>query len=142
VVCANAGVRHWLGVRGACEAAWAFRVWPDALGLKFVVCQIEAPIRLGAGVANRRDRPGRRSSMLRGGGGLVNAICQQAPAGEGPVRAEVRSDAIQADEADPRQIIRGWGKLTAEIAPRVAPSCSWCAPQRPQIRKWHISRVN
>jgi AcrR family transcriptional regulator len=53
--------------------------------------------------------------------GLVNAICQQALSGEGPVPAEVRSDAIQAQERDPRQIIRAWGKLTAEIAPRVAP---------------------
>jgi AcrR family transcriptional regulator len=53
--------------------------------------------------------------------GLVNAICQQALAGEGPVPAEVRSDAIQAHDRDPRQIIRGWGKLTAEIAPRIAP---------------------
>jgi AcrR family transcriptional regulator len=53
--------------------------------------------------------------------GLVNAICQQALTGEGPVPAEVRSDAIQAHEPDPRKIIRDWGKLTAEIAPRVAP---------------------
>ncbi len=53
--------------------------------------------------------------------GLVNAICQQALAGEGPVPAEVRSDAIQAQERDPCQIIRAWGKLTAEVAPRVAP---------------------
>jgi AcrR family transcriptional regulator len=53
--------------------------------------------------------------------GLVNAICQQALAGEGPVPAEVRSDAVQAHARDPRQIILGWGKLTAEIAPRVAP---------------------
>jgi len=53
--------------------------------------------------------------------GLVNAICQEALTGEGPVPAEVRSDAIQTHEPDPRQIIQGWGKLTAEIAPRVAP---------------------
>ena len=53
--------------------------------------------------------------------GLVNAICQQALTGEGPVPAEVRSDAMQAHERDPRQIIQGWGNLTAEIAPRVAP---------------------
>ncbi len=53
--------------------------------------------------------------------GLVNAICQQALSGQGPVPAEVRSDALQATERDPRQIIRGWGKLTAEVAPRVAP---------------------
>jgi AcrR family transcriptional regulator len=53
--------------------------------------------------------------------GLVSAICQEALTGEGPVPAEVRSDAMQAREHDPRQIIRGWGALTAEVAPRVAP---------------------
>lgn len=53
--------------------------------------------------------------------GLVNAICQQALVGERSVPAEVRSDAIQAHERDPREIIRGWGKLTTEVAPRVAP---------------------
>jgi AcrR family transcriptional regulator len=53
--------------------------------------------------------------------GLVSAICQQALAGAGSVPAEVRSDALQATERDPRQIIRGWGELTAEVAPRVAP---------------------
>jgi len=53
--------------------------------------------------------------------GLVRAICEQALAGEGPVPAEIRSDALQATEVDPRAIIRGWGALTAEIAPRVAP---------------------
>jgi AcrR family transcriptional regulator len=53
--------------------------------------------------------------------GLVRAICQQALAGEGPVPAEARSDALQAAERDPREIIRGWGALTTEIAPRVAP---------------------
>jgi AcrR family transcriptional regulator len=53
--------------------------------------------------------------------GLVSAICQEALTGEGAVPAEVRSDAMQAHERDPRQIIRGWGALTAEVAPRVAP---------------------
>jgi AcrR family transcriptional regulator len=53
--------------------------------------------------------------------GLVSAICQQALSGEGPVPAELRSDAMQARERDPRQIIRGWGALTTEVAPRVAP---------------------
>ncbi len=53
--------------------------------------------------------------------GLVRAICQQALAGEQPVPAETRSDALQASEHDPRAIIRGWGRLTTEIAPRVAP---------------------
>jgi AcrR family transcriptional regulator len=53
--------------------------------------------------------------------GLVRAICQQALAGEGPVPAETRSDAMQAAEPDPRAIIRGWGVFTTEVAPRVAP---------------------
>jgi AcrR family transcriptional regulator len=53
--------------------------------------------------------------------GLVRAICQQALAGAGPVPAEERSDAMQAAETDPRKIIRGWGTLTTEVAPRVAP---------------------
>jgi AcrR family transcriptional regulator len=53
--------------------------------------------------------------------GLVRAICQQALAGEGAVPAESRSDALHATESDPREIIRGWGALSAEIAPRIAP---------------------
>src|SRR5579859_2536149 len=53
--------------------------------------------------------------------GLVRAICASALAGEGPVPAETRSDELQIREPDPRQIIRGWGKLTTEVAPRVAP---------------------
>jgi AcrR family transcriptional regulator len=53
--------------------------------------------------------------------GLVRAICDQALAGEGPVPAETRSDELQLAEPDPRKIIRGWGKLTAEVAPRVSP---------------------
>jgi len=53
--------------------------------------------------------------------GLVRSICEQALAGEGPVPAESRSDALQSTERDPRAIIRGWGALSAEVAPRVAP---------------------
>ena len=53
--------------------------------------------------------------------GLVRAICEQALAGEGPVPAETRSDHLQASEPDPRKIIRGWGRLSAEIAPLVSP---------------------
>jgi AcrR family transcriptional regulator len=56
-----------------------------------------------------------------GKAGLVLAICQHALAGDQTVPAEARSDALQAREHDPRAIIRGWGKLTTEIAPRVAP---------------------
>lgn len=53
--------------------------------------------------------------------GLVRAICEQALAGEGPVPAETRSDALHASGGDPRSIIRGWGALTAEVSPRVSP---------------------
>ena len=53
--------------------------------------------------------------------GLVRAICQQALAGQGPVPAETRSDALQSTEPNPRAIIRGWGALTAEVSPRIAP---------------------
>jgi AcrR family transcriptional regulator len=53
--------------------------------------------------------------------GLVRAICEDGLAGEGNVHAERRSDALQATEPDPRAIIRGWGELTTEVAPRVAP---------------------
>ena len=52
---------------------------------------------------------------------LVRAIRDKALAGEGPVHAERRSDRMQASEHDPRTIIRGWGVLTMEVAPRVAP---------------------
>ena len=53
--------------------------------------------------------------------GLVRAICDQALAGEGPIPAETRSDNLQATEPDPRAIIRGWGELSAEVAPRISP---------------------
>jgi AcrR family transcriptional regulator len=53
--------------------------------------------------------------------GLVRAIRDHALEGEGPVAAEQRSDELQAHEPDPRAIIRGWGLLTAEVAPRTAP---------------------
>jgi len=53
--------------------------------------------------------------------GLVRALCERALVGRGPVPAEQRSDALQANESDPRKIIAGWGRLTAEVAPRIAP---------------------
>jgi len=52
---------------------------------------------------------------------LVRAIRDRALAGTGPVHAERRSDRMQARENDPHRIIRGWGVLTMEVAPRVAP---------------------
>ena len=53
--------------------------------------------------------------------GLVRAICEEALGGEGPVPAETRSDDLQASEPDPRKVIQGWGRLSAEVAPRVSP---------------------
>jgi AcrR family transcriptional regulator len=53
--------------------------------------------------------------------GLVRAICAHALAGERPVPAETRSDALHDSETDPRAIIRGWGALASEVAPRVVP---------------------
>jgi AcrR family transcriptional regulator len=53
--------------------------------------------------------------------GLVRAICEKGLAGQGPIPAEARSDALQSSEPDPGEIIRGWGTLTTEVAPRVAP---------------------
>ena len=53
--------------------------------------------------------------------GLVRAIREQALEGEGPRPAEERSDELQQTARDPRTIIEGWGRLTTEVAPRVAP---------------------
>ena len=53
--------------------------------------------------------------------GIVRAIRDRALEGEGPVPAEQRSDALHEHEAGPRTIIEAWGRLTAEVAPRVAP---------------------
>jgi AcrR family transcriptional regulator len=54
--------------------------------------------------------------------GLVSAVADAGLAGAGPVPAEVRSDELQRVEADPGAIIRGWGTLAAEVAPRVCPT--------------------
>ncbi len=56
-----------------------------------------------------------------GKAGLVGSLCQRALGGRGPVPAEQRSDTLGANEPDPRKIIAGWGRLTAEVAPRIAP---------------------
>lgn len=53
--------------------------------------------------------------------GLVRALCLRALGGEGPVPAEQRSDELKTRNADPRKVIEGWGRLTAEVSPRVAP---------------------
>jgi AcrR family transcriptional regulator len=56
-----------------------------------------------------------------GKSGLVRAICAKGLGGEGTVHAEVRSNALRHEESDPRAIIQGWGRLTAEVAPRIHP---------------------
>jgi AcrR family transcriptional regulator len=59
--------------------------------------------------------------IFGGKAGLARAVCEQALAGSGPVHAEQRSDELQRTETDPRAIVRGWGALAAEVAPRVIP---------------------
>lgn len=52
--------------------------------------------------------------------GLVRELRTHALLGTGAVAAEDRSDQLR-DLADPRAVVRGWAKLAAEVAPRVAP---------------------
>ena len=53
--------------------------------------------------------------------GLIRAIHERALLGTGREPAEHRSDRLQAEEADPRKIIAGWGRFVTEIAPLGAP---------------------
>jgi AcrR family transcriptional regulator len=50
---------------------------------------------------------------------LIRAVVEEALRGDGPVPAEARSDAIPS--ADLVDLLEGWGRLSAEVAPRVAP---------------------
>jgi AcrR family transcriptional regulator len=52
--------------------------------------------------------------------GLVRALRGRALLGIGDVPAEHRSDRLR-DLADPHDVVRGWARLAAEVAPRVAP---------------------
>jgi AcrR family transcriptional regulator len=56
-----------------------------------------------------------------GKAGLVRAIRARALEGDAAVPAEQRSDGLHEREPDPRKIIRAWGALSAEIAPRASP---------------------
>ena len=56
-----------------------------------------------------------------GKAGLIRAIRDRVLEGEGLVPAERRSDDIQERESDPRAIMRAWGGLVAELAPRGSP---------------------
>ena len=53
--------------------------------------------------------------------GLVRALCERALGGQG--RCPPSSDPTRSSgsETDPRKVIEGWGRLTAEVAPRIAP---------------------
>ena len=53
--------------------------------------------------------------------GLVRALWQRGLGGRGPIPAPVRSDEMSATQRDPAEIIRHWGRLSAEVAPEVAP---------------------
>ena len=80
-----------------------------------------APTTIAAIAAGARVSVDTVYKTFGGKPGLVRAICEQALAGEQPIAAETRSDALHLATRDPREIIRGWGELTIEIAPRVAP---------------------
>ncbi|MEO5722851.1 MAG: TetR family transcriptional regulator [Ilumatobacteraceae bacterium] len=56
-----------------------------------------------------------------GKSGMLRAIYSQSLAGDEPDAAETRSDTLQTTEPDPHKIMRGFGRLTAEVAPLVAP---------------------
>jgi AcrR family transcriptional regulator len=56
-----------------------------------------------------------------GKAGLVRAIWEQGLAGSGSVPAPQRSDEMQAREPEAAAIVRNWGVLSTEVAPRVAP---------------------
>jgi AcrR family transcriptional regulator len=53
--------------------------------------------------------------------GVVRALVQLALEGAGSIPAEQRSDLLQRELSDPRQLIDAWSRLSIEVAPRVAP---------------------
>jgi AcrR family transcriptional regulator len=53
--------------------------------------------------------------------GLVAGIREVRLAGAGADHAETRSDRARTAESDPRKLLAGWGRLTAEVAPLVSP---------------------
>ena len=58
--------------------------------------------------------------VLRGQGGPGPGPRERALAGTGPIPAEERANALRS-LPDPVQVIEGWARLAAEVAPRVAP---------------------
>jgi AcrR family transcriptional regulator len=53
--------------------------------------------------------------------GLVRALWDQALEGVGPSPAQTRSDAVLERADDPREIIRSWALLSAEVGALAAP---------------------
>ena len=53
--------------------------------------------------------------------GLVRAIRERRLGGSGRVHAEQRSERARADSTDGHALVAEWGRLTAEVAPLVAP---------------------
>jgi AcrR family transcriptional regulator len=53
--------------------------------------------------------------------GLVRAIYDRGLAGQEPIPAFQRADAIRERETDPRAIMRNWGVLTSEVSSIVSP---------------------
>jgi AcrR family transcriptional regulator len=56
-----------------------------------------------------------------GKSGLVRALWERGLGGRGAVPAPERSDLMSSTETDPVRVLQGWGKLTTEVAPDVAP---------------------
>src|SRR6478735_5802801 len=55
-----------------------------------------------------------------GKAGLARDLCHRALRGQGAIPAEERSNALRASSTA-KELIEGWGRLTVEVAPRVAP---------------------
>jgi AcrR family transcriptional regulator len=56
-----------------------------------------------------------------GKSGLVRALWERGLGGRGRVPAPERSDLLSSTETNPVRVLRGWGTLTTEVAPEVAP---------------------
>jgi AcrR family transcriptional regulator len=56
-----------------------------------------------------------------GKSGLVRALWERGLDGRGATPAPERSDLMSSTATDPVGVLRGWGKLTTEVAPEVAP---------------------
>ncbi|HEY0616524.1 MAG TPA: helix-turn-helix domain-containing protein, partial [Kribbella sp.] len=56
-----------------------------------------------------------------GKAGLVKDIYERGLSGHGPVHAYQRSDEMREHETDPKELMRKWGLLTAEVASVLTP---------------------